>query len=51
MTMDVFQKPASIDEDIVKNLGPLAALAGTWEGDQGLDIAPIRNGQSETKFR
>lgn len=49
--MDVFQKPTSIDEDIVKNLGPLTALAGTWVGDQGLDISPIRNGQSETKFR
>lgn len=22
-----------------KNLGPLAALAGTWEGDQGLDVS------------
>lgn len=48
--MDVFQKPSEIDEDIVKNLGPLAALAGTWEGDQGLDIAPVRHGQTETKF-
>lgn len=49
--MDVFQKPKTIDEDIVKNLGPLAKLVGVWEGDQGLDIAPIRNGQTETKFR
>lgn len=49
--MDVFQKPKDIDEDIVKNLGPLAALAGVWEGNQGLDTSPIRNGQTETKFR
>lgn len=49
--MDVFQKPREIDEDILSNLGPLAALAGTWEGDQGLDTSPIRNGQTETKYR
>ena len=49
--MDVFQKPGAIDTEIVKNLGALAALAGTWEGDQGLDIAPAKNGQSEIKFR
>jgi hypothetical protein len=24
----------------IENLGPLAALAGTWEGDKGDDIAP-----------
>lgn len=49
--MDVYNKPNSVDVDIVKNLGPLAALAGTWEGDQGLDIAPTRNGQVETTYR
>jgi len=49
--MDVFSKPSSVDCDIVANLGPFASLAGTWEGNQGLDIAPIRNGQVETKFR
>ncbi len=26
--------------DIVANLGPLAGLAGIWEGDQGMDVAP-----------
>lgn len=49
--MDVFEKPSSIDEDIVKNLGPLAALAGIWEGDQGVDVAPSREGPKETRFR
>ena len=28
------------DEDIRSKLGPLAALAGTWEGDKGKDVAP-----------
>ena len=29
-----------MSEDIIKNLGPLAPLAGTWEGDKGDDMAP-----------
>ncbi len=28
-------------DEIIKNLGPLAALAGTWEGDKGDDTAPF----------
>lgn len=34
-------------------LGPLAALAGTWEGDQGLDVAYShgKGGVVETPFR
>jgi len=37
----------------LKLLGPLGALAGTWEGDEGLDVA-FSNSQgvvAETKFR
>lgn len=49
--MDVFEKPSVIDEDIVKNLGPLGPLAGIWEGDQGVDISPSKKGPVETKFR
>lgn len=26
--------------DDIRNLGPLAALAGTWQGDKGADLAP-----------
>ena len=38
-------------EDIEK-LGPLAVLAGTWEGDKGGDIAPDDDRSTEhTKFR
>jgi hypothetical protein len=39
-------------EEIVKNLGPLAGLAGIWEGDQGLDISssPTRT-PMETPYR
>ena len=36
----------------MKQLGPLARLAGTWEGDEGLDIAPAAGRDiMETRFR
>jgi len=40
-----------MSEETVRNLGPLAALAGIWEGDQGIDIAPGRSGSVETRYR
>ena len=40
-----------MDENL-KQLGPLARLAGTWEGDEGLDIAPAAGREvMETRFR
>ncbi len=41
----------SAEEEIIRNLGPLAPLAGVWEGDQGVDLAPTPNGPVESKFR
>lgn len=29
-----------MSDDEIENLGPLAALVGTWEGDKGADVAP-----------
>ena len=41
-----------MDADIIKNLGPLAPLAGTWEGDKGEDIAPADDrGTEQNMFR
>ncbi len=40
-----------MSEEIIKNLGPLAALAGIWEGDKGIDISRINSRETETKFR
>jgi len=40
-----------MSDEIVKNLGPLAALAGTWEGDQGVDVSRIHSEEKETKYR
>ena len=37
--------------EIIEKLGPLAALAGVWEGDQGVDIAPAKEGPVETAYR
>lgn len=40
------------EAEIIKNLGPLATLAGTWEGVKGDDIAPSDDRQTENnKFR
>ncbi len=38
-------------DDILKQLGPLSGLAGIWEGNQGIDIAPSPDGPVETAFR
>lgn len=39
-------------DEIIKNLGPLAPLAGIWEGDKGDDTAPSDDRGTETnKFR
>ena len=37
--------------EIIDHLGPLASLAGTWEGDKGVDVSPGRDGAHETHFR
>ena len=42
---------SSADHEILAHLGPLAALAGTWEGQEGIDIAPAKDGSKETPFR
>ena len=41
----------SDDAQIIGHLGPLTTLAGTWEGDKGVDIAPTKEGGHETHFR
>ncbi len=39
------------DPEMAANLGPLAALAGVWEGDAGIDVAMSKDGPKETRFR
>ncbi|HNP30101.1 MAG TPA: heme-binding beta-barrel domain-containing protein [Nitrospirales bacterium] len=43
--------PDAADAEILRHLGPLASLAGIWEGDQGVDLAPVKEGGHETHFR
>ena len=40
-----------MSDDIIKHLGPLASLAGTWEGDKGIDVARVHSKETETKYR
>lgn len=40
-----------MNSDLIAQLGPLAPLAGIWEGNLGIDIAPSAKGPVETKFR
>lgn len=41
-----------MDLDLIKQLGPLAALAGVWEGDKGADVAPSDDrGTEQNQFR
>ncbi len=37
---DIYTEPANQDGDTLKNLGPLAGMAGIWTGERGLDVKP-----------
>ncbi|HVN99478.1 MAG TPA: heme-binding beta-barrel domain-containing protein [Steroidobacteraceae bacterium] len=41
---DIYTEPENVDVDTLANLGPLAALAGTWEGMRGMDVNPKPEG-------
>jgi hypothetical protein len=41
---DIFTEPADVDPDTLRNLGPLARLAGIWEGKKGVDLNPKADG-------
>lgn len=41
-----------MDPELRKNLGPLAALAGVWEGEKGDDVAPSPSrGTENNRYR
>ena len=41
-----------MDSEALAQLGPLATLAGVWEGDKGADVAPSDDrGTEQNKFR
>jgi hypothetical protein len=39
------------DPDVRANLGPLQPLAGIWEGDEGFNVAPGRDGAAKSWYR
>lgn len=40
-----------MSEEMINNLGPLAPLVGTWQGDQGVDVSRIKSKETVTKYR
>lgn len=47
---DIFTEPHDVDFDTLKNLGPLAPLAGVWEGKRGLDHHFNEDGDRKEAF-
>ena len=47
---DIFTEPEDVDPDTMSNLGPLRALAGVWEGSNGLDVNPKAAGPERQAF-
>jgi hypothetical protein len=47
---DVFTEPADVDPDTLANLGPLRRLAGTWQGEHGVDLNPKAEGPERRVF-
>ena len=41
---DIYREPANVDPDTLANLGPLARLAGRWQGTRGVDVNPKAGG-------
>jgi hypothetical protein len=47
---DIYTEPSNIDVDTLKNLGPLAGMAGIWRGSDGLDVKPKADGPKQQAF-
>ncbi len=47
---DIYTEPADVDPDTLRNLGPLRALAGVWEGVKGIDDHPAAEGTEQNVF-
>src|SRR5512137_934449 len=50
MDEDIYTEPEEIDLETLRHLGPLAALAGTWEGE-GVDTHPVAHGSEDEPYR
>jgi hypothetical protein len=47
---DIYTEPANFSPDTLANLGPLRRLAGEWQSDKGVDIAPKADGPEQRTF-
>jgi hypothetical protein len=47
---DIYTEPANVEVDTLKNLGPLTAMAGIWQGTRGLDVKPKADGPKKQAF-
>ncbi len=47
---DVYTEPSDLDVDTLKNLGPLAGMAGIWQGMRGLDVKPKAEGPKKQAY-
>lgn len=47
---DIYTEPSDIDVDTLRNLGPLAPMAGIWEGTRGLDVHPKAEGPKKQAY-
>lgn len=41
---DIYTEPSPLDGNTLANLGPLRRMAGTWQGEKGVDVKPKAQG-------
>lgn len=46
---DIYTEPDA-DPDALRNLGPLAPMAGSWLGEHGLDVHPTADGPVQSAY-
>ena len=49
-TQDIYTEPFPIDVNTLANLGPLAPMAGVWQGMRGLDVKPKAEGAKKQAY-
>jgi hypothetical protein len=47
---DIYTEPTNIAVDTLANLGPLARMAGIWQGTRGLDVKPKAEGPKKQAY-
>jgi hypothetical protein len=47
---DIYAEQEDVDVHALAHLGPLAALAGVWEGVKGLDVNPFYEGERRQAY-